>query len=144
MSLFNTQRKKAGNATAGETKIPAAKKAAVTAKPAKVTKPAAVEKKAVAVKAEASAKTVFIIKPRVTEKAGLLAEKGVYTFDVAMRSNAQQIAQEVRKVYKVTPVKVSVAAVPSKAMFVRGRKGSTVAGKKAYVYLKKGDKIEFI
>ena len=29
-------------------------------------------------------------------------------------------------------------------MFVRGKKGKTVAGKKAYVHLKKGDVIEFI
>jgi ribosomal protein L23 len=39
---------------------------------------------------------------------------------------------------------VRVAAVPSKAVFTRGtnRWGRTAGGKKAYVYLKKGETIE--
>lgn len=142
MSLFNTQRKKTTNPTAGETKLAAtkpdkavaAKKVVSTDKPVKATKANATT---------AVAKNSVIVKPRITEKATTLAEKGIYTFDVAMRSNSQQIAQEIRKTYKVTPIKVSVAAIPRKSMFVRGKKGSTTVGKKAYVYLKKGDKIEF-
>jgi len=141
MSLFNTQRKKTTNPTAGETKLAAKPDKVVTTK-----KVASTDKPVKAAKATATvvvAKNSVIVKPRITEKATALAEKGIYTFDVAMRSNSQQIAQEIRKTYKVTPIKVSVAAIPRKSMFVRGKKGSTTVGKKAYVYLKKGDKIEF-
>jgi large subunit ribosomal protein L23 len=85
-----------------------------------------------------------IIKPRVTEKAGRLAESGVYTFEVLKTANSKQIADAIQAAYKVTPVKISVAPIKSKAMFVRGKSGKTVSGKKAYVYLKEDDKIEFI
>jgi large subunit ribosomal protein L23 len=85
-----------------------------------------------------------VIKARVTEKAGVLAEKGIYTFEVLKDANSQQISAAIVEAYKVTPVKISIAPIKSKAMFVRGRSGRTVSGKKAYVYLKKGEKIEFI
>lgn len=102
------------------------------------------EKRAAAAQGVVFAKDSAVIKPRVTEKSGLLSQNGVYTFDVKMNANSRQIADAIKTAYKVTPVKVSIAPVKSKAMFVRGRKGSTSAGKKAYVYLKKGDTIEFI
>ncbi|MDO8579500.1 MAG: 50S ribosomal protein L23 [bacterium] len=85
-----------------------------------------------------------VIKPRVTEKAGMLAEKGVYTFEVLKSANSQQISAAIKEAYKVTPVKISIAPIKSKTMFARGKSGRTVSGKKAYVYLKKGEKIEFI
>jgi len=50
----------------------------------------------------------------------------------------------VAEVYKVTPVRVSVTSVPSKKVFVRGKKGVKSGGKKAYVYLAKKDKIEIV
>ena len=147
MSLFNTQRKKAGNATAGETKLA---KPVKEVEPKKVKAEKKVEKKSVAEKRAAAAagvtfaKDSAIIKPRVTEKAGLLSQNGVYTFDVKRTANTRQIADAIKAAYKVTPVKVSVSKVHSKAMFARGKAGSTGEGKKAYVYLKKGDTIEFI
>ncbi len=142
MSLFNTQRKKAGSATAGETKL---------AKPAKVVAPKAEkksesknEKRAAAAAGVVFPKGAAVIKPRVTEKAGLLSQNGVYTFDVRIDANSRQIAEAIKAAYKVTPVRVSVAPIKSKTMFVRGKKGRTISGKKAYVYLKKGETIEFI
>jgi large subunit ribosomal protein L23 len=100
-------------------------------------------------RAAASAGVVFpkgsaVIRPRITEKAGLLSERRVYTFDVRVDANARQIGEAIEAAYKVTPIGVSVLPVKSKAMFVRGKSGKTVRGKKAYVYLKEGDKIEFI
>jgi large subunit ribosomal protein L23 len=148
MSLFNTQRKKAGSTTAGETKL---------AKPAKVVEPKKVvapkvekksesknEKRAAAAAGVVFPKGAAVIKPRVTEKAGLLSQNGVYTFDVRIDANSRQIAEAIKAAYKVTPVRVSVAPIKSKTMFVRGKKGRTISGKKAYVYLKKGETIEFI
>lgn len=158
MSLFNTQRKAAGNATAGEAKL--APKA-VKAKAPKETKTKAIvvpkaekiaeaktksvnEKRVAAVQGVVFPKDSAVIKPRVTEKSGLLSQQGIYTFDVRVDANSKQIAGAIALAYKVTPVKVNVSAVKSKAMFARNKRGRTISGKKAYVQLKKGDVIEFI
>lgn len=88
----------------------------------------------------------ILIKPRITEKGAYLAESGCYVFDVAESANKHEIANAVRTIFKVTPRKVTVARVPRKMVATRGtnRKGQTVGGKKAYVFLKKGDKIEIV
>lgn len=86
-----------------------------------------------------------LLRPRITEKSVIGADKnGVYVFEVSENSNKTSIAASVKKLYKVTPVKVRVAKIPSKAVFVRGKRGVKTGGKKAYVYLKKGDKIELL
>lgn len=82
--------------------------------------------------------------PRVTEKAAYASERGVYVFDVDRQATKETIAQAMVKIYKVTPVKVNISKVPAKNVFVRGKKGVKKGGKKAYVYLKKGDTIEII
>jgi ribosomal protein L23 len=147
MALFSKKDKKEVKAVDAKADKPA-KKAVAKKVPAK--KEVAVKaEKAVATKVAKADKPVFgktsVLKGfRVTEKAANLHEKNnVYTFNVAVNANVQQIAQAIRAAYKVTPVKVSVVSIPAKAMFVRGRKGKTVGAKKAYVYLKKGDVIEF-
>jgi large subunit ribosomal protein L23 len=147
MSLFNTQKKKVGNATAGETKLPA--KISDTGAVKKVLKAEKKSESKDAKRAAAAAGIVFpkgsaVIRPRVTEKAGILSEKRIYTFDVRIDANTKQISEAIETAYKVTPIRINVLAVKSKAMFVRGKSGKTVAGKKAYVFLKEGDKIEFI
>jgi large subunit ribosomal protein L23 len=82
--------------------------------------------------------------PRITEKAAHMAQKGTYVFDVAIDATKAGIAAAVREVYKVTPRKVTLVAIPRKMVVTRGtnRKGMTRGGKKAYVFLKKGDTIE--
>ena len=79
---------------------------------------------------------------RVTEKSSDKAEKGVYVFDVAPRTNKVQIKQAIKNIYKVDAVKVNIAQVPSKNVIARGKKGVKTGGKKAFVYLKAGDTIE--
>ena len=86
----------------------------------------------------------MIIKPRVTEKATVSAESGVYVFEVSKDSTKDRIAKAIAAMYKVTPVKVRTVVLPAKSVFVRGKWGSKTGVKKAYVYLKKGDKIEII
>jgi len=71
-------------------------------------------------------------------------EEGVYVFEVTSKANAGQIASAVKELYKVTPVKVNMVKIPQKQVFVRGKWGIKKGGKKAYVFLKKGDKIEVI
>lgn len=84
--------------------------------------------------------------PRITEKATNGIENGVYVFDVAPDANKKQIKEAIKLAYKVTPVKVHVVTVPRKN--VRnprtGVRGVKSGGKKAYVYLKKGDTISIM
>lgn len=83
-------------------------------------------------------------RPRITERASASAERGVYVFDVARTANKREIAQAVRLFYKVNPIKVTVATIPAKRIIVKGRPGFRKGGKKAYVYLKEGEKIEVV
>lgn len=81
----------------------------------------------------------------MSEKAIVGADKNnVYVFEVTKDATKSQIIGSVKVAYKVTPVKVRTAVIPTKAVFVRGKHGTRSGGKKAYVYLKKGDKIEII
>lgn len=94
------------------------------------------------VKEEAKKKSV-ILSPRITEKSALQSEtKNVYVFNVKGDATKKSIIASIKVEYKVTPVRVNMTAVPSKQKFVRGNWGVKKGGKKAYVYLKKGDKIE--
>ncbi len=93
-------------------------------------------------KEEVKAKS--LITKRVTEKAALLAEKGRYTFNVPENFNKKMVAEMVKKEYKVTPIRVNIARAISKAVRRKGRPGTWSDSKKAIVYLKKGEKIEFV
>lgn len=86
----------------------------------------------------------MIVRPRVTEKATESTSKGVYVFEVSKNSTKTKIAKAISVMYKVTPAKVRVVTLPAKNVFVRGKRGVKSGVKKAYVYLKKGDKIEII
>jgi large subunit ribosomal protein L23 len=86
-----------------------------------------------------------IMKPRITEKAGIKAEtQNVYTFQVTKEATKTTIAKAVRNLYKVNPIKVNIVKLPAKNITRGGKKGSKQAVKKALVFLKKGDKIAFI
>jgi large subunit ribosomal protein L23 len=95
-------------------------------------------------KADVQKKSV-LLRPRMSEKAIVGADKnGVYVFEVTKEATKSQIAGSVKAAFKVSPLKVRTARIADKAVFVRGKKGVKRGGKKAYVYLKKGDKIEII
>lgn len=86
-----------------------------------------------------------LLRPRITEKAAIGADRnGVYVFEVTPNASKQAIAASVKAAYKVTPIRVRTAKIAPKAVFVRGKRGVKKGGKKAYVYLKKGDKIELL
>lgn len=88
--------------------------------------------------------TNIIKNPRVTEKASFAAEQNVYTFDISASANKTEIKKAVFALYKVHPIKVNVLSIPKKHTMSKGIKGTRGGGRKAFVYLKKGDKIEFI
>jgi large subunit ribosomal protein L23 len=81
-----------------------------------------------------------IVRPRITEKAAMSAEKGVYSFEVTPRATKITIAAAVKE----TPVKVNIVNLPVKKVFAKGKRGTVKAVRKAYVYLNEGDKIEFV
>ncbi len=86
-----------------------------------------------------------LLRPRVTEKAsGKAMAEEAYVFEVSRTATKKDIKKAVEHFYKVKPVKVSVAPIPHKSVYIRGKYGMTGGGKKAYVYLKKGEKIEIV
>lgn len=86
-----------------------------------------------------------ILKPRITEKSNILAEdRNAYTFLVSPRASKTEIKKAIQSIYKVTPVKINTTNIPSKKVMSRGIKGIKSGGRKAIVYLKEGDKIEFV
>ena len=89
--------------------------------------------------------TIQIIKnPRITEKASFSTEQNVYTFDITSSANKAEIKKAIFALYKVKPVKVNVLNIPRKKIMSKGKMGVRGGGRKAFVYLKKGDKIEFV
>jgi len=118
----------------------------------KTTKKASAKKTSKAVKAtgvNTSRDLTWVLKaPRITEKGAVVAElNNVYTFDISSRANKIDVKNAIESIYKVVPKKVAIARVPSKKVQVRGQRGklgTKSGGKKAFVYLKEGDKIEFV
>lgn len=88
----------------------------------------------------------ILLSPRITEKGAYVSSHGAYIFNVSPRANKKEIGEAILALYKVTPRKIAVVTVPRKAVKTRGtnRIGHTAGGKKAYVYLKKGETIELM
>ena len=89
-------------------------------------------------------RTDIIKNGRITEKASSAMEQNVYVFNVASSANKTEIKKAIFALYKVKPVKVNVLSVPKKNIISKGKLGVRGGGRKAFVHLKKGDKIEFI
>jgi large subunit ribosomal protein L23 len=85
---------------------------------------------------------IILKNPRITEKGA--SRESVYTFDIGASASKAEIKKAIFKIYKVTPIKINVLRVPSKRMMMRGKMVTKHGGRKAYVSLKNGDKIEFI
>ena len=81
--------------------------------------------------------------PRITEKASMHMERACYVFKVAANANKKQISAAIREVYKVTPRKVAIVNIRTKSVrnMRTGQTGVKGGGKKAYVYLKRGETI---
>ncbi len=88
-----------------------------------------------------------LIRPHMTEKAVYATERGVYVFEITPHANKKDVMRAIRALYAVSPTKVAI--VKSKptlgsSRISRGKKTMTSGSKKAYVYLKKGDKIDLV
>ena len=87
-----------------------------------------------------------IINPRVTEKAVRQNDNNVYTFVVRRDATKFTVADAVQALFKVTPVKINIVNKTPR-QFMSRAKGRTLTEKgmkKAYVYLKKGDRIDIV
>ena len=104
-------------------------------------------KKEQAQKAIASTKedlSWVIINPRITEKTAFLTGVQGYTFNVSPLANKVQVNKAIKEIYKIDPVKIRIVNQASRKTISRGRKVHKAGSKKAIVYLKEGDKIEFV
>lgn len=85
-------------------------------------------------------------RPRITEKAFAASQRGVYTFEVAPDANKHQIKAAVQALYKVSPVRVNIVKKRPRVVqsLMRSRPAHQSGYKKAYVFLKEGDTINFM
>lgn len=84
-------------------------------------------------------------RPWLSEKALIGTEAGVYVFEVPPAATKTDVAAAIEAIYKVSPKKVRMVNLPAKRKALRTRRGlgAQAARHKAYVYLKKGDTIQF-
>lgn len=87
----------------------------------------------------------IIHSPWFSEKALIVTEKGIYTFSVPARATKADVAGAIKEIYKVEACKIRIVNLPPKKKSLRTRRGVGVrsARRKAYVYLNKGDTIQF-
>ncbi len=83
--------------------------------------------------------------PWLSEKALIGTENGVYVFKIPTEATKPQVAAAIETVYNVIPRKVRIVNLPAKRKALRTRAGfgTRAARHKAYVYLNKGETIQF-
>ena len=98
-----------------------------------------------AAKPRAGSEHDIIRAPWLSEKALILTEKGVYAFAVPKQATKADIAGAIKAIYNVSPRFVRIVNLPAKRKAMRTRQGEgfRAARRKAYVYLNKGDTIQF-
>lgn len=85
----------------------------------------------------------IILQPILSEKSLMGSEAAKFTFMVADHANKHEVAQAIKTIFKVDPIKVNIIKVQAEDRMVRGRtKAHSKSYKKAIVTLQKGQKIE--
>lgn len=87
-----------------------------------------------------------LLRPRITEKATDVTANKTYVFEIAVKATKRDVSKAVEHYYKVKPIKVNMVKIPSKKRKNKNQRtfGHSSVGKKAYVFLKEGDSIEFV
>lgn len=138
-----------GNTTEekADTKKPAKKaapKAKAVSKKTEVEAPA--ETTAPAAQANASVVNLYastaLLRPHVSEKAAMLTEKGVYTFDIPLTAEKISVRKAVEALYNVKVTDVRIVRHAGKPVFRGKRPSSKKTWKKALVTLAKGQKLD--
>ena len=84
----------------------------------------------------------YVIKrPLVTEKNSILAERGVYVFEVAKEATKGDIKKAVEKYFRVKVASVNTSICRGRAKRTKVGIGKVPTWKKALVRLGKGEKI---
>lgn len=93
----------------------------------------------------AGKRSTTLIGPWLSEKALISTEKGMYAFEVLPTATKHDVALAIEKFYNVTPRQVRMVNLPGKKVTLRTRRGygQKAGRRKAYVFLKKGDTIQF-
>jgi len=87
----------------------------------------------------------LLLNPIITEKATNLAgENNCYVFEVAQRANKISIKKAIMEIYNFAPIKVNIVRIKGKKVRYGRSHGKTKNKKRALVFLKKGDHIEFV
>lgn len=84
----------------------------------------------------------IIRRPIITEKSALLAEKAVYTFEVAKDANKVEIKKAIEEIFNVKVVAIRTVNVHKKAKRMSRYEGFKAAYKKAIVRLEPGQTIK--
>ena len=82
-----------------------------------------------------------IKKPLITEKNSLLAEQGVYVFEVDKKATKPEIKSAIEKYFRVKVDTVKTSTCRNRARRTRMGVGRVQYWKKAMVKLKEGEKI---
>lgn len=82
-----------------------------------------------------------VLKPVITEKSMRLAASGTYMFNIGMSANKPMVAQAVKEQFKVDATKVRIAITKGKVKKLKGVTGKRKDSKRAFVTVKKGQKI---
>lgn len=84
----------------------------------------------------------YVIKrPLVTEKNSVLAEKGIYVFEVDKKATKPEIKKAVEKFFNVKVAGVNTSICRGRAKRTKLGMGQVVSWKKAMVRLAAGEKI---
>ena len=84
----------------------------------------------------------YVIKrPLVTEKNSIMAERGVYAFEVDKKATKTDIKKAVEKYFRVKVANVNTAVCRGRAKRTKVGVGQTPSWKKALVRLMPGEKI---
>jgi len=82
--------------------------------------------------------------PRITEKAAMISANNVYSFLVDPKSNKKEVLTAFETLFGKKPTKVNIVKYSPKTEVKRGVYVKKSGYKKAYIYLKKGDTINFM
>lgn len=87
----------------------------------------------------------LIIRPVITEKGTRMAgENNCYAFEISPRANKIALKRAIEEIYGVRPLKINIINKKGKKVRYGRSQGRTKRTKKALVFLKKGDSIEFV
>ncbi len=123
----------------------AATKPAAKATAAKKTKTAKATPEAKTEKKEATRATQYshvLVRPHMSEKAMMLADKGTYVFEVQVGVTAPEVRNAIKAIYGILPVQVRMINIPSREVRFGRVMGKTRSWKKALITLPVGKKLD--